>query len=61
MTGRKMLDPATVRADVAPKTLSTVGNYAVTVSWTDGHSSGIYSYDMLRAIGDRMSVVSEDV
>jgi ATP-binding protein involved in chromosome partitioning len=61
MTGRKMLDPNSVRADVAPKSLTTVGNYAVTLSWTDGHSSGIYSYEMLRAIGDRTAVVSQDV
>src|SRR5262249_25218030 len=26
MTGRKMLDPATIRSDVAPRTISSVGN-----------------------------------
>ena len=29
---------------------TVVGNYAVQISFTDGHSSGIYSYDHLRNI-----------
>lgn len=28
----------------------TLGNYALQISFTDGHSSGIYSYDHLRTI-----------
>jgi DUF971 family protein len=27
-----------------------VGAYAIRIHWSDGHSSGIYSYDHLRAI-----------
>jgi DUF971 family protein len=27
-----------------------VGNYAIRISWSDGHSSGIYSYEHFRAI-----------
>jgi DUF971 family protein len=27
-----------------------VGNYAIGIKWSDGHSSGIYSYDHLRSI-----------
>ncbi len=52
MSGRKILDPATVRSDVSPRTISSVGNYAITVSFNDGHSSGIYSFEHLRALGD---------
>ena len=29
---------------------TSVGNYAVQISFTDGHSTGIYSYDHLRSI-----------
>src|ERR1043166_4246117 len=29
---------------------TTVGNYAIQISFTDGHSTGIYSYDHLRSI-----------
>jgi DUF971 family protein len=28
----------------------TVGNYAIQITFTDGHSTGIYSYDHLRSI-----------
>jgi DUF971 family protein len=27
-----------------------VGNYAIRINWSDGHSTGIYSYDHLRRI-----------
>jgi ATP-binding protein involved in chromosome partitioning len=52
MSGRKTLDPKSVRADVAPKAITSVGNYAIGVSFDDGHSSGIYSFDHLRWLGD---------
>jgi DUF971 family protein len=29
---------------------SQVGNYAIQISFSDGHSTGIYSYDHLRSI-----------
>jgi DUF971 family protein len=29
---------------------SVVGNYAISISFSDGHSTGIYSYDHLRTI-----------
>ena len=30
--------------------LEPVGNYAVQIRWSDGHNSGIYSFDHLRSI-----------
>jgi len=49
-TGRRMIlqgsIPSTLeRAEVAP-----VGNYALSFTWSDGHSTGIYSFDFLRRI-----------
>lgn len=32
------------------KAATQVGNYAIQISFTDGHSTGIYSYDHLRNI-----------
>jgi DUF971 family protein len=29
---------------------ATVGNYAIQISFTDGHSTGIFSYDYLRTL-----------
>jgi DUF971 family protein len=36
--------------DVEPVHLSTVGNYALNIEWSDGHRTGIYPWDMLRAL-----------
>jgi DUF971 family protein len=30
--------------------VEAVGNYAIRISWSDGHNTGIYSYDHLRRI-----------
>lgn len=53
-TGKILLDPATVADDVLPEVVVTVGSYAVSIGWTDGHETGIYSFDLLRSIGERM-------
>jgi ATP-binding protein involved in chromosome partitioning len=49
MTGRAVLDPATVPADVRPVALSLVGAYGLRVRWSDGHDTGIYDFTRLRA------------
>ena len=30
--------------------IRAVGNYAIEFTWSDGHSTGIYTYDYLRAL-----------
>jgi len=30
--------------------IEPVGNYAIQITWFDGHASGIYSYDYLRSL-----------
>jgi ATP-binding protein involved in chromosome partitioning len=51
MTGERLLDPTTVPADVRPVNLVSVGNYAIKITWSDGHDTGIYSYERLRELG----------
>jgi len=31
--------------------LRLVGNYAIAPEWADGHNTGIYTFDFLRALG----------
>ena len=47
-TGRKLIDPATIPADIRPVELHGVGHYAIQITWSDGHSTGIYSWPVLR-------------
>jgi ATP-binding protein involved in chromosome partitioning len=62
MSGRKLLDPKTVRADVSPRQIASIGNYAIGFDWNDGHNSGIHSFKDLRASGARAAArIVEDV
>ncbi len=62
MSGRKLLDPKTVRPDVSPRAISSIGNYAIGIDWNDGHNSGIYAFDHLRSLGEHAAAtIGEDV
>lgn len=54
-TGIRTLDPESVPSDVRPVRVQSVGNYAIQINWSDGHDSGIYGFDYLRNLGDRMA------
>ncbi len=47
-TGRRLITKESIRDDVAPQKVQTVGNYAVNIHWSDNHSTGLYGYDYLR-------------
>jgi DUF971 family protein len=47
MTGRRILDPGDVDPSVAATACGRVGRYAVQFHWSDGHSTGIYTYEKL--------------
>jgi len=49
-TGQPRIDPKLVPADVRALDIRTVGRYALQFNWSDGHATGIYSYDKLRAL-----------
>lgn len=51
-SGEALLDPQSVPADVAPRGLRSVGRYAIQVDWSDGHDTGIYPFERLRALAD---------
>jgi len=51
-TGLPRIDPSRIPMDVRPADLRSVGRYALQFTWSDGHSTGIYTYDMLRALDE---------
>ena len=52
MTGRPLLDPEKVPADVYMTGVRYVGRYALRFDWSDGHNTGIYPFDRLRELCD---------
>src|SRR5262245_15651075 len=48
-TGVRRLRREEVAEDIRPVGLQLVGNYAVHFDWSDGHATGIYTWDHLRA------------
>lgn len=58
ISGKRLLTPAQVPADVVPTRIWSVGNYAFGVAFSDGHDSGIYPLATLRGIA---SAEAEDV
>lgn len=49
MTGRPLLDESSVPVDVKPEAVSLVGAYGIRIRWSDGHATGIHTFDHLRA------------
>lgn len=37
------------------RTIERVGNYALSLGWADGHDSGIYTFEFLRRLGERLA------
>jgi ATP-binding protein involved in chromosome partitioning len=57
-TGRPILREEEVPEDVRPVRISPVGRYAIQISWTDGHDSGIYTFEHLRALAAQLEAGS---
>src|SRR5690606_23989861 len=48
MSGRPLLEPAAIAEDVRPVSVSLVGTYGLRVVWSDGHGTGIHTFESLR-------------
>lgn len=48
MTGKKLLIPDSVPLDIQVTRVWSVGNYALGLAFSDGHASGIFTFDALR-------------
>jgi len=52
LSGQKVLDPKSIPQDIHIVNAEYVGNYAIRVTWSDGHDTGIYSFRYLREFFD---------
>ncbi|MBK9035455.1 MAG: DUF971 domain-containing protein [Myxococcales bacterium] len=48
-TGEQLLDPSTIATDITVATMNLVGNYGLSIAFSDGHSTGIYRWKALLA------------
>jgi len=48
-SGRPLIKPETVPQQVRAKHMELVGQYAVAIEWSDGHTTGIFNFRDLRA------------
>ena len=51
-TGAPLLDPGTVPEDLTQTAVELVGNYALSVTFSDGHRTGIYTWEALRRLSE---------
>ncbi len=47
-TGQRTLKPEVISDDLEIRDLNIVGRYALNFRWSDGHETGIYSFQYLR-------------
>lgn len=52
-TGRRLLDPWSVPADLGLQDMQPVGRYAYRILFSDSHDSGIYTLELLRELCER--------
>lgn len=58
-THERRLDVAAIPSDIRVLSVDPVGNYAVRLNWSDGHNTGLYSFQRLRALCPCGSCASE--
>ncbi len=51
LTGRRILDVSRVSDDIHPTGIGFSGNYALKIGWSDGHHTGLFTWELL----DRLS------
>jgi DUF971 family protein len=51
-THEQLLRPESVPETVRPLKIESVGQYALTIQFNDGHRTGIYTFSMLRGLPD---------
>lgn len=48
-TKAPLLKPETIPQDIRPEHIESVGRYALKIRWSDGHDTGIFTFEQLRA------------
>lgn len=49
-TGEQKIKAEDIKDTIAPKEITPLGNYAISIAWNDGHSTGIYPFKFLKEL-----------
>jgi len=52
-TGEKTLKPESVAEDLSFSSIAIVGRYALNFNFSDGHDTGIFSFNYLRQLSEK--------
>ena len=58
-SGQQILDPGSVPESIYPEDVSLTGNYALKFRWSDSHDSGLFTWDHLKSVADRLEAAAE--
>lgn len=50
ITGVRILDVDAISEDIQPVHVSITGNYALKIAWSDGHDTGLFTWESLRKL-----------
>lgn len=51
-TGIRILRPEKIDPEITIVKIDLVGNYALRIEWSDGHNTGLYTWDYLEKLGN---------
>ena len=53
-TGKRILDLSTISDDIHPTGIGFSGNYALKIGWSDGHHTGLFTWDKLDQLSKQL-------
>jgi len=59
ITGERILDVDGIDPQIAVAGMELVGNYALKIRWTDGHDTGLYTWEHLRRLAQAGGGIKE--
>ena len=51
-TRERRIQADSIPPGIKPKSIESVGRYALKISFSDGHDTGIYTFELLRSLDD---------
>ena len=56
-TGQRVIKREAVSPEIRPTSVQVVGRYAIQITWSDGHSTGMFHYDTLFKLCEKYGIL----